>query len=150
MTANIYSQLWKKKAMAFAIRTHRHLWGKNNEDPLAFLFNQGLSNEFTKSIYLGWNKFGQERQYEKWGINKAGGFIIPPGLVFPHIINKEIMGLFILPLNSDPEYRIPGSAGTLILLGNPENTTKRVENLLDGLVLFQDNSDTMSLEIKIP
>ncbi len=99
MDTNIDSQLWKKKAMAFAIRTHRHLWGKNNEDPLAFLFNKGLSNEFAKSIYLGWNKFGQERQYKKWGINKAGGFIIPPGLVFPQIENKEIKGVFILSLN---------------------------------------------------
>lgn len=158
METDIDPRLWKKKAMAFAIRTHRHLWGKNNEDPLAFLFNQGLSNEFAKSIYLGWNKFGQERLYENWGINRDGKFLIPPGIVFPQIENKEIKGLFILSLNPEkdrskgnlfPVYRIPGSAGNPILMGNPENTTQTEEDLLKGLVLFQDNPDTLALIIKI-
>ncbi len=142
MDTDMDSQLWKKKAMAFAIRTHRHLWGKNNEDPLAFLFNQGLSNEFAKSIYLGWNKFGQERQYEKWGINRDGGFIIPPGLVFPNIVEKQLLSVFIIPMDGSRVFILPGSDLPPITLGSPNREDlMETRDMIQGLLFFQNHPE---------
>nr|NJM03660.1 hypothetical protein [Desulfobacula sp.] len=64
-------EAWRKKAGAFVIRCHHHLFGKNNEDPLAYLFTRGIKNEFAKKMLLGWNKFSQERPKENWGFGRA-------------------------------------------------------------------------------
>jgi len=50
--------------VAFVTRCHQHLFGKNNEDPLAYLFRQGIKNEFAKQMLMGWNKYSQERPME--------------------------------------------------------------------------------------
>jgi len=136
--------------MAFAVRAHNHLWGKNNEDPLVFLYNHGLSHEFSRQMYLGWNKFGQERPYGGWGIEHQGTFIIPPGIVFPYIIDKELNALFIIPMDQ-PEsvFTFPGNPGTPVVLGTPDNGVKRLNDLLPGLCLFQNNADTLCIEISI-
>jgi hypothetical protein len=147
--------LWKQKARAFVTRCHRHLWGKNNEDPLVFLFRQGLSNEFIKKMYLGWNKYGQERGLAKWGLEKEQGkkpekdtFILPPGIVIPYIVEKELMAVWILPLSSPgSSFILPGSARGPITLGNPTNPIKEVDGLLEGLGLFQENKERFFLKI---
>ncbi len=147
-------------------RSHRHLWGKNNEDPLVFLFQQDLTNQFAKDMHLGWNKHGQERSLEKWGLenlkidNKkmetqgndrhAGSFMLPPGIVFPYIVEKELLSLWIHPF--DPAgipYLVPGSPKKPILLGNPKNPIKSVEGLFQGLRLFQKQKETLCIEILI-
>ncbi len=139
---------WKRKAMAFAIRSHRHLWGKNNEDPLVFLFRQGLTNEFSKKVYLGWNKFGQERPYKGWGIDKEGTFLIPAGIVFPYIIDKELQSVFILSLD-DPGsvFMLPGSDDYPVILGNPDKKKLTADSIIKGLCLFQDNPDNCCVNI---
>lgn len=129
--------------MAFAVRSHNHLWGKNNEDPFVFLYNQGWSHEFSKHMYLGWNKFGQERQYDKWGIHQPGSFFIPPGIVFPYIIEKELLSLFIISME-EPQtvFCFPGNPDRPLILGNPDTGTKTVNNIIQGLCLFQENPET--------
>ncbi len=146
-------QVWKRKAMAFSIRSHRHLWGKNNEDPLVFLFRQGLTNEFSKQIYLGWNKFGQERPYKGWGINKdgsGGSFLIPAGIVFPYIIDKELQSVFILSMD-DPKsvFILPGSSPSPVILGNPDKKTLSADNIIKGLCMLQENPDSCCVKINL-
>ena len=145
--------LWKKKARAFVTRSHRHLWGKNNEDPLVFLFRQDLANQFVKEVHLGWNKHGQERRLAKWGLDnkkdngkkmetQTDSFILPPGIVFPHIVEKELISVWIQPLDpSANPYMVPGSAKKPILLGNPINPIKSVNGLFKGLRLFQEKKE---------
>ena len=149
--------LWKKKARAFVTRAHRHLWGKNNEDPLVFLFRQDLSNQFVKEVHLGWNKHGQERQLEKWGLEKkvtrenerqTGSFLLPSGIVFPYIVEKELISVWIQPLEaSGIPYMVPGSAKTPILLGNPRNPIKSVTGIFKGLRLFQEKKESLCIQI---
>lgn len=141
---------WKRRATAFATRAHNHLWGKNNEDPLVFLFNQGLSHEFSRQMYLGWNKFGQERPYEGWGIDSPGKFFIPPGILFPYIIDKELKALFIIPMEDpDSVFSFPGNPDRAVILGNQDNEVKTVNDMLTGLGLFQENQETLCVEILV-
>lgn len=165
--------LWKKKAAAFVTRSHHHLWGKNNEDPQVFLFQQDLTNRFIKQMHLGWNKHGQERTLEKWGLddhkkrenldieNSAienrdkerakGMFILPPGIVFPYIVEKELMAVWIHPLDpSGSAFIVPGSAKMPLRLGSHKNPIKRVDGLFEGLRLFQENQETLCVEIRSP
>lgn len=83
--------LWKQKAAAFVTRSHHHLWGKNNEDPQVFLFHQDLFTPFIKQMHLGWNKHGQERTLEKWGLDgpQNTAFFLPPALCFPILWTKN-------------------------------------------------------------
>jgi hypothetical protein len=149
-------KLWKKKARAFVTRSHRHLWGKNNEDPLVFLFQQDLANQFVKKMHLGWNKHGQERTLEKWGLGSSGLEVkhpvnklsLPPGIVFPYIVEKELVSLWIHPLApSAPTFLVPGSSTDAILLGDPKNPVKTVEGLFNGLRLFQEKNKTLCIRI---
>ncbi len=151
--------LWKQKARSFVTRSHHHLWGKNNEDPQVFLFQQDLTNQFVKQMHLGWNKHGQERTLEKWGLDnhtkmqptdndrQKGLFILPPGIVFPYIVEKELMALWIHPLDpSGSAFIVPGSAMP-IRLGNQKNPIKVVDGLFNGLRLFQKNQESLCVEI---
>lgn len=138
--------------MAFAVRAHNHLWGKNNEDPLIFLFRHDLGHDFSKQMYLGWNKFGQDRPYDRWGIKKKGKFKIPPGIVFPHIIEKDLKALFIIPMEMqevENQFSFPGNPDQPVILGNPDNEIKVSEGILKGLNMFQDNPDNVCIKILI-
>jgi hypothetical protein len=141
--------LWEKKAMAFVIRSHRHLWGKNNEDPLAFVFKCGLENQFVKDLVIGWNKFGQKRLAENWGFRtdslKAQKLFFPSGMVIPYIVEKKLLSIFIQPYDENKDNKIivlNGSSSSTMVLGN--RLKKKIEriafvnNLLDGLFLFQE------------
>jgi len=134
---------WKHKAMAFAIRSHRHLWGKNNEDPLAFLFRSGLTNEFSKTLYLGWNKFGQERPCNTWGLKEPGKFILPPGLVFPHIKDKDLKSIFIISMKDPSDiFTLPGSDPSPIVLGDPgSKPIKETGDMIQGLLAYQESPE---------
>ena len=148
--------LWKQKARAFVTRSHHHLWGKNNEDPQVFLFHQELSNAFIKQMHLGWNKHGQARTPEKWGLESVaandpshpGKLFLPPGIVVPYIKGKELVSLWIHPLDpSGIPYLVPGSAKKWLCLGNPENPIKKVTRLFEGLRLFQ-KKNSLCIEIR--
>ncbi|SMD08367.1 hypothetical protein SAMN02746065_13032 [Desulfocicer vacuolatum DSM 3385] len=152
--------LWKKKATAFVIRSHRQLWGRNNEDPLAFLFRMGLSNATIKTLYLGWNKFGQERHWNKWGIQEPHGqnlsgkkdcFLLAAGIIFPHIIEKELKSIWIHPMHPEGQISmVPGSAPGPVLLGDVKKPVVTTTSLFKGLCLFQDHKDTLCVKIVLP
>lgn len=143
---------WEKKAKAFAIRSHNHLWGKNNEDPLSFLYLKGLNLKFISKMYLGWNKFGHNRPCDGWGLSCNGSFLIPSGIVFPYIVEKKIMGVFIISMaNEDagpaPELMIPGSFTGPLILGPDNRETKNATGILEGLKIFQENPDEFRVNI---
>ncbi len=120
MVAVMDSGAWKQKAMAFVTRCHRHLWGKNNEDPLVFLYHQGLTHDFIRRMHLGWNKHAQHRDLIKWGLSDAEGdlsrFLLPAGIVLPCIKEKNLQSVVILPITSDcPLCLVPGSCHDIIL-----------------------------------
>lgn len=155
------NSLWKKKATAFVIRSHRHLWGKNNEDPLAFLFTRGLENQFMKTRVLGWNKFGQKRPMENWGVkselNKENRLFLPSGIVVPFIVEKELKSVFILSYKENKESRtflVPGSSCPTIILedkrldrGAEGAKVALVQNLFDGLYLLQETKGAWAVVI---
>ena len=146
--------------MAFVTRSHHHLWGRNNEDPLAFLFEMGLSNATIKSLHLGWNKFGQERHCDKWGVKnlekidspgKNNSFVLPPGIVFPHIIEKELTSIWIHSLDrAGPVFMVPGSAPGPVLLGDFKKPVVTTSDLFKGLCMFQEKQESLCVKIHLP
>lgn len=148
--------VWKKKAMAFVTRAHRHLWGKNNEDPLVFLFRRGLSNEYVKSLHLGWNKHGQTRSLESWGLKRIEpgvekSIFLPSGIVFPHIVDKDLKGIWIHPMDGKGHATmVAGSRKGPVIMGNPENETIEVYDLFEGLFLFQEREQNICVKIDAP
>lgn len=141
---------WKQKAAAFVTRTHRHLWGKNNEDPLVFLFRKGLSNEFIRQMHLGWNKHGQERDLTKWGLDPDveafQRFFLPPGIVFPYIIEKTLVSVIILPMEGDdPPCMVPGSRTGPITLGNGKGVV--YDDVFEAFRQFQDTGGPVTIRL---
>jgi hypothetical protein len=142
---------WRKKAGAFVIRCHHHLFGKNNGDPLAYLFTRGIKNEFAKKMLLGWNKFSQERPGENWGFGPGPEkMVLQKGLVIPYIVEKELKSVFIYsyeeagPKNTS---MVPGSACTCMILENEPGQAGKippvlVHDLMQGLLLFQEKKET--------
>ena len=145
------SDLWQTKAMAFVTRSHRHLWGKNNEDPLAFLFQCGLKNRFAKQILLGWNKFGQYRPRKNWGLEKrscrsndpnSNRLFLPPGIVIPSIIKKNLVAVFIVPYEGDnPTTWVAGGKTPTMILGDLSGPVIVTDDLLHGLFIFQETGE---------
>ena len=158
MKPNLYSennscvdlQAWKKKARAFGIRTHNHLWGKNNEDPLSFLYLEGLNLHFISKMYLGWNKFGHSRPYEGWGLSGKGSFFIPSGIVFPYIVEKEVTGIFIISMESPgSELIIPGSFKGPLILGPGNGDVREATGIMEGLKIYQKDPEVFSVNISL-
>ncbi len=152
----INSDIWKKKAIAFVTRSHRHLWGKNNEEALAFLFLKGLENQLTKDMVLGWNKFGQKRLKEKWGIKKKTStnakFLLTSGIVIPYIIDKELTSVFIVSLkDANKAIMVPGSQTRTLIFSDKDNDKPQsiliVQNIMDGLYLYQETKKTVPIII---
>ncbi len=141
---------WRKKASAFVTRCHHHLFGKNNEDPLAYLFTQGIKNEFAKQMMIGWNKFSQERPMENWGFGPGPEkLLLQKGLVIPYIVEKELKSVFIHSFDDDSGKNtgmVPGSAHSCMILQNKAGRSgygKKempvlVHDLMQGLFLFQE------------
>ncbi len=150
---DVNRDLWKQKAMAFVTRSHRHLWGKNNEDPLAFLFTCGLKNSFIKKGLLGWNKFGQNRPKKSWGLqeNKVDDkLFLAPGIVIPFIEKKLLKSVFIhsyTETNVGQTKMLQGSITPTMILGKNKKNIVVIRNLLDGLFLFQELNETLCVII---
>ncbi|MCG8530472.1 MAG: hypothetical protein MI749_07405 [Desulfovibrionales bacterium] len=134
---------WTRKAQAFVIRAHRHLWGKNNELPLVFLYENGLTHDFAKKMILGWNKFGQDRPRDGWGLAQSGSektFHLPPGLVIPRIDDQNLLGIIILPMEGQGlAYQVPGSLP--MEWGSPGGERRYFKDILAALRAVQDNDD---------
>ena len=135
--------------MGFVTRAHRHLWGKNNEDPLVFLFKNGLSNEFCKNIYLGWNKFGQDRPLESWGLSAPDQdrFHLPAGIVIPHIENQCLTGVLIVSMAGSLSFWLPGSHPLPMELGHVNAHSPETTDAMAGLKLFQDHPEGPGVRI---
>ncbi|WP_157237794.1 hypothetical protein [Desulfobacter curvatus] len=148
------AKVWKKKARAFAIRSHNHLWGKNNEDPLSFLYLKGLNLKFISKMCLGWNKFGHNRPCEGWGLSRKGSFLIPSGIVFPYIVEKKITGIFVISMGNpdtvpESELIIPGSFKGPLILGPGNREVKNATSIMEGLKIFQEDPDVFSVNIHL-
>ena len=144
-------QVWEKKARAFAIRAQGHLWGKNNEDPLSFLYLKGLNLKFISKMCMGWNKFGHNRPLKGWGLSGDGSFYIPPGIVFPYMQGKTITGMFIISMeNPGSDSIIPGSANGPLVLGRGNREVRKAADLLEGLRIFQEDTDLFCVNIFLP
>ncbi len=146
---------WQKKARAFAVRARHHLWGKNNEDPLVFLYRQGISLDFAGRMSLGWNKFGQNRSYHTWGLAGQGSFFLPPGIVFPYFTAESIAGIYIVPMTDAGEYpesvaTVPGSQKPPLILGPPDKKVTYAAGMMEGFRLFQDQPDKGCVHIQLP
>jgi len=144
------AKAWGTKAKAFAIRSYKHLWGKNNEDPLSFLYLKGLNLEFINKMFLGWNKFGHNRPYDGWGLSGKDSFFIPSGIVFPYIVEKKVTGIFIISMkNPDTELIIPGSFKGPLILGPGNREVKNATGIMEGLKVFQEGPDVFSVNISL-
>jgi len=150
----VNAKAWEKKAKAFAIRSYKHLWGKNNEDPLSFLYLKGLHLKFIDKMFLGWNKFGHNRPCDGWGLAGKGSFFIPSGVVFPYIVEKKVTGIFIISMenpDTDPDFEliIPGSFGGPLILGPGNREVKDATGIMEGLKIFQEDPDVFSVKISL-
>lgn len=148
------TKTWEKKARAFAIRSRDHLWGKNNEDPLAFLYLKGLNLKFIGTMSLGWNKFGHKRPCDGWGLSGKDSFFIPPGIVFPYIVGKKITGIFIISMkipdsDPNPEFILPGSVKGPLIFGPDNDHIKGATSIMEGLKLFQENPEVFRINIDL-
>lgn len=142
---------WKQKAMAFVTRCHRHLWGKNNEDPLVFLYHQGLSHDFIRRMHLGWNKHAQQRNFTKWGLSDPeydlSRVLLPAGIVFPGIVNKNLQSVVILPMISDCRpWLLPGSRHA-IRFGDSSQPPVLCDAVFTGLRMFQASGTHVRLDL---
>ena len=151
MLAVIDAGVWKQKAMAFVTRCHRHLWGKNNEDPLVFLYHQGLTHDFIRRMHLGWNKHPQQRDLTKWGLSDPedglSRFQLPPGIALPCIVNKNLQSVAILPMTSDgPPCLIPGSRHDIIL-GDGRQPPVLCDDVFTGLRMLQASGTPVHLQL---
>ena len=150
---------WTKKAKAFVIRSHGQLWGKNNEDPLAWFFLQGFKNAFIKEIYLGWNKHGQERFWEDWGLSPEKNMeqeygkrlMLPSGLVIPFIRDKKVLKVTICRHDKDEESLVvPGSCRIAMILGNNPARVEVVPRPMDALLLHQETGEASTVMVPHP
>jgi hypothetical protein len=140
--------------MAFVTRSHRHLWGKNNEDPQAFLFTRGFSHQFAKEQLFGWNKFGQERPLQNWGdktdSRETQKLFLPPGIVIPFIVEKKLQSIFIHPYDEAKKGKttlVPGSWNPTMVLGEKKEKIAVIQNVFDGLFLFQEMKNSCCVMI---
>ena len=144
---------WKQKAMAFVTRAHRHLWGKNNEDPLVFLYHQGLTHAFIRQMHLGWNKHSQHRDLSKWGVAGTEGqqdlsrVLLPAGIVLPHILEKNLLAVIILPMGDGGlPWLMPGSCRDIVLGAAGSLLPVVYDDLFAGLRHFQAAGSPLRLK----
>lgn len=155
MTRN---DLWKDKAIAFLARSRQELWGKHNEDILAWFFLNGFKNRFIQDMLLGWNKRPKERPAESWGFSKDYSdsqhgdhhLFFPPGIVIPYVVDKHLEKLIIYDhekITGNPCHVVPGSAKTPAVFGEKCRRVTVVENIVHGLLLFQEFPENLTVVV---
>jgi len=145
---NLERPLWEQRAMAFVTRSFRQLWGKNNEEMLAWLYNMGLSNPFARARLLGWNKHGQARNPELWGVEPTDdtpALLLPQGLVVPYIVDKRLRKITIV--GKEETVEVCGGSPEPMVLGSDARVIALVPDCMDGLFLSQEKGDTLSVVI---
>ncbi|MBU1168974.1 MAG: hypothetical protein KKD44_05360 [Proteobacteria bacterium] len=153
-----HRSLWKNKAMAFLVRSRQELWGKHNEDIIAWFFLEGFTHRFIHHMLLGWNRVSRIRPASNWGIPdragdnnvRQGKLILPPGIVIPYIVNKDLRKLLIYNHLSDNPTRnvtLPGSSSESIILGEQRTRVAVISNIIHGLLLHQEFQDRITIII---
>ncbi len=153
--------IWRDKAVAFSARSRSELWGKHNEDMMAWFFLHGFKNLFIRDMLLGWNKRPKERRAENWGFSQAdsaltdsvSNLFFPPGIVIPYVVDRHLEKLMIYTpekTTGDPLHVIPGSARGHMVFGKGEKNVVIAGNILHGLLLFQEFSSDMAVIVPDP
>lgn len=141
--------MWKEKAIAFVIRSQRELWGKHNEDPLVWFFQNGFKNQFVKDMLIGWNRHSKLRSAKNWGLDplyeeagfQPGKFLLPEGLVIPCIVDKNLKKITIFKHTGSGHNKthvVPGSCNHSMVLGDEKRVVAVVEDIIDGLYIHQE------------
>ncbi len=150
----IDASVWEKKAISFSLRTAHTLWGKHNEDILAWLYENGLSTPYTKDRLLGWNTRVMERPCENWGLQQksSGGdppskLLIPKGLTLPYIVNKKVLKLIVIDLDNPfgAYYTLPGSQPVGMRFGESIEKVILTDSPFAALLLHQAHKETVSV-----
>ncbi len=158
-----HNDLWKGKAIAFLARSRQELWGKHNEEILAWFFLNGFKNSFIQNMLLGWNKRPKERSAESWGFStdcsdprlkdalfKDSNLFFPPGIVIPYVVDKHLEKLIIYDhekTTGNPCHMVPGSSETPVVFGKQCQHVAVVENIVHGLLLFQEFPDNLTVVV---
>ncbi|MFA6011962.1 MAG: hypothetical protein WC799_18365 [Desulfobacteraceae bacterium] len=158
-----HNDLWMNKAIAFLARSRQELWGKHNEEILAWFFLNGFKNSFIQDMLLGWNKRPKERLAETWGFStddsdsrltnaqfKDTNLFFPPGIVIPYVVAKHLEKLIIYDhekTTGNPCYVVPGSNETPVVFGKQCQQVAVVENIVHGLLLFQEFPDNLTVVV---
>lgn len=154
-TINTQNNTWKHKTFSFLVRSRQELWGKKNEDIMAWFFLQGLSNKFVNESLLGWNRHAMIRPVAAWHLpenephsDSSGKFSLPPGIVIPDLEGQEIVKLLIFNHQSpgpDSLFTLPGSATRAMIWGNGGHHTLVVFNAIHALFLAQELGDRLTV-----
>lgn len=136
---------WEKKAFSFLVRSRQELWGKHNENILAWLFRQGLRNHFAQDMLLGWNRSAKIRPAKAWGlIEETHGqetFLLPPGLVIPFFQERRLRKLIIHDIRPEAHCcPVPVLGGSFepIVWGENKKHIVVVSNSVHALVVHQE------------
>jgi len=153
-----HNDLWMNKAMAFLARSRQELWGKHNEEILAWFFLNGFKNSFIQDMLLGWNKRPKERSAETWGFSsddsdsqlKNSNLFFPPGIVIPYVVDKHLEKLIIYDhekTTGNPCHVVPGSSEKPVVFGKQCQHVAVVENIVHGLLLFQEFPENLTVVV---
>jgi hypothetical protein len=154
---NIPNPAWSKKAFSFLVRCRQELWGKHNEEVLAWFFRQGIRNRFAHDMILGWNRFARIRPAEAWGIkgpsDPAGTVVIPPGIIVPGFEGQTLRSLFVY----DPTittgsscFTVAGGAVEPLVWGENTERITVVFNLVHGLFVHQERPTEVTVIVPHP
>ncbi|MGM0417789.1 MAG: hypothetical protein ACQEQS_03590 [Thermodesulfobacteriota bacterium] len=142
----IPSETWRLKAGAFVIRAAHQLWGKKNEDIIAWIFEHGFKNSFVKDHLFGINRKPMSRPAKNWGIDYFNDekINLPPGITIPYIKNKNLLKVFIYSHEGSETGKvsiIEGSSTAPVILSNNNKTCTTEEDLIQGYLLFQEKGE---------
>ncbi len=152
------SALWIEHAEKFVDWCHEQLLANNEE--LIYIAGRCISREAAIACRLGWNPSDTYRARESWGLptelheqsGKAKRLWLPAGLVIPVYRGGVLQRVRVRRPESERAkncenlkyYRIPGSTGTTMILGESTRAFAVVEAELDAVAIFSAAADLVS------
>ncbi|MBU2538109.1 MAG: hypothetical protein KKH22_06695 [Proteobacteria bacterium] len=149
------SPVWIEHAEKFVSWCHEQLLA--NQEQLDYLASRGITQEAAIDCRLGWNPTDTYRARESWGLptelhgqtGKAKRLWLPSGLVIPVYRGGVLHRIRIRRPDYERAkncenlkyYRIPGSAGTTMILGESARAFAVVEAELDAVAIFAAAAD---------
>ena len=141
---SIKNELWLQKAIAFNVRARAEMWGKNNTEIMAFVYEYGLANKTVEKLLLGWNRRDKSRPVENWGLESFDNdekLRLPAGIVVPYVVDENLKKVTIvrhMHETVNKNHVIAGSLSVSMVFGKPAALVLVVDNILDGLLLVQE------------